>query len=105
MEKEYYVYILTSKKNGTLYVGFTSDLIKRVWEHKNKLVEGFTLKYGVDILVYYEIFQDPVNAIEREKRLKKYKRKWKIDLIEIDNPEWIDLYEGIVSGLPDQVGQ
>jgi len=98
MEKEYYIYILASKRNGTLYVGFTSNLIKRVWEHKNKLVEGFTFKYGVEILVYYEIFQDPVNAIEREKRIKKYKRKWKLDLIEKDNPEWIDLYEGIVSG-------
>ena len=94
MEKNFYVYILSSKRNGTLYVGVTSDLIKRVWEHKNKLVEGFTERYGVDKLVYYEQFQDAAYAIRREKRLKKYNRAWKIDLIEKVNPNWKDLYEG-----------
>jgi putative endonuclease len=105
MEKDYYVYILASKRNGTLYIGLTSDLIKRVWEHKNKLVEGFTQKYNVDKLVYLEHFRDPENAIRREKRLKKYNRKWKLDLIEKSNPEWNDLYEDLISGLSDQVGQ
>ena len=95
MEKQYYVYILASRKNGTLYVGVTSDLVRRIWEHKNKAVKGFTSKYGVDRLVYYEIFDDPENAIKREKRLKEYKRQWKIDLIEKKNLEWEDLYEAI----------
>jgi putative endonuclease len=101
MEKIFYVYILSSKRNGTLYIGVTSNLIKRVWEHKNKLVEGFTEKYGVDKLVYYEQFQDAEYAIRREKRLKKYNRKWKIDLIEKVNPNWKDLYEGLITGFPD----
>jgi putative endonuclease len=96
MIKQYYVYILASRRNGTLYVGVTSNLVKRVWEHKEKLVKGFTSKYGVDRLVYYEIFDDPENAIKREKRLKEYKRQWKIDLIEKGNSEWKDLYEEIV---------
>lgn len=95
MEKRFYVYILSSKRNGTLYIEVTSNLIKRVWEHKNKLVEGFTEKYGVDKLVYYEQFQDAEYAIRREKRLKKYNRKWKIDLIEKVNPNWKDLYEDL----------
>ena len=99
MGKDYYVYILASKRNGTLYIGITSDLIKRVWEHKNKSVEGFTNKYNVDKLVYYEQYSDPENAIKREKRLKKYNRKWKLDLIEKENPGWRDMYEGIISGL------
>jgi putative endonuclease len=98
MEKNYYVYILASKRNGTLYIGITSDLIKRVWEHKNKVVEGFSQKYNVDKLVYYEQYQDPENAIRREKRLKKYNRKWKLDLIEKFNPNWGNLYDDI-SGL------
>jgi putative endonuclease len=101
MEKSFYVYILSSKRNGTLYIGVTSDLIKRVWEHKNKLVEGFTERYGVDRLVYYEQFQDVAYAIRREKRLKKYNRAWKIDLIEKVNPNWKDLYEGLITGFPD----
>jgi putative endonuclease len=70
MKKNYYVYVLASRRNGTLYIGVTSDLIKRVWEHKSKLDEGFTSRYGVDKLVYYETFEDPENAIRREKRLK-----------------------------------
>ena len=72
MTKHYYVYILASKRNGTLYIGVTSDLIKRIWEHKSKLVEGFTMKYNVTNLVYYEQYDDPLNAIKREKRLKRY---------------------------------
>ncbi len=87
MEKSFYVYILASKRNGTLYIGVSSDMVKRVWEHKNKLVEGFTKRYGVDKLVYYEQFQEVESAIKREKRLKNYNRKWKLELIEKFNPE------------------
>ena len=105
MEKDYYVYILASKRNGTLYIGITSDLIKRVWEHKNKFVDGFTKRYNINKLVYYEQYSDPENAIKREKRLKKYNRKWKLNLIEEVNPDWKDLYEEITTGLPEQVGQ
>ena len=96
MDKQYYVYILASRKNGTLYIGITSDLVKRVWEHKEKAVKGFTSKYGIEKLVYYEIFDDPENAIKREKRLKEYKLQWKIGLIEKSKPEWKDLYEEII---------
>ena len=105
MEKSYYVYILASSRNGTLYIGVTSDLIRRIWEHKEKLAEGFTAQYGVDKLVYYEQFHDAEYAIRREKRLKKYNRKWKLDLIEKSNPEWKDLYEELLSGFLDQVGE
>jgi putative endonuclease len=103
MGKQYFVYILASSRNGTLYVGITSDLIRRVWEHKNKQVDGFTKKYHIDHLVYFEVFEDPENAIRREKRLKFYKRKWKIELIENANPEWKDLYQEITPGSCDQV--
>jgi putative endonuclease len=92
MAKQFYVYILASKRNGTLYVGVSSDLIKRVWEHKNKLVEGFTKKYGVDKLVYYEVHNDAEKAILREKQIKKWNRAWKLWLIEEKNPEWKDLF-------------
>lgn len=105
MEKNYYTYILASGKNGTLYIGITSDLIKRAWEHKEKLVEGFTKKYGVAKLVYYEIYSDPENAIKREQRLKFYKRQWKIDLIEKSNPQWKDLYSGLVCGSCGQAAE
>ena len=98
MDKKFFVYILASKRNGTLYTGFTSDLIRRVWQHKEKVVEGFTEQYDVDKLVYYEIFNDPDNAIKREKQLKDYNRQWKIDLIEKVNPEWEDLYPALVGG-------
>ncbi len=91
----YYVYILASKIGGTLYVGVTNDLIRRVAEHKLKLIESFTKDYDVVRLVYFEQFDDPENAIRREKRLKKWKREWKIALIEKDNPNWSDLYPGI----------
>jgi len=93
----YYVYILASKRNGTLYVGVTNDLIRRVYEHKNDFVEGFTNKYGVHRLVYFEECEDFDSARQREKRIKEWKRKWKIELIEKENPEWRDLYEEIVS--------
>ncbi len=95
MEKRFYVYIMANKRNGTLYVGITSNLLKRVWEHKNKLVKGFTKKYNVESLVFYEQFLDVEHAIKREKRLKKYSRQWKINLIEGLNPGWKDLYEDI----------
>ena len=91
-DNQYYVYILFSKRNGTLYVGVTNDLIKRVWEHKNKVHKGFTKKYNVNQLGYYEICEDINAAILREKQLKAGKRKIKIELIESVNPEWNDLY-------------
>ncbi len=94
--KSYYVYILTNKKNGTLYVGVTSNLIKRVYLHKQKLIDGFTKKYNIKILVHYEQYSDINQAILREKRLKKWKRKWKIELIEKNNPLWKDLYYDII---------
>ena len=81
MEKQFYVYILASKRNGTLYSGVTSDIVKRVWQHKNDLLECFTRKYGVKKLVYYEIHKDAENAIKREKQLKKWRRTWKLELI------------------------
>ena len=86
---------MTNKKHGTLYIGVTSDLIGRVYQHKNKLVEGFTKKYGLDKLVYYECTPDVKSAITREKQMKKWYRKWKIELIEEGNPEWNDLYSEI----------
>jgi putative endonuclease len=95
MRKLFYVYILASKRNGTLYVGVTSDLAKRVWEHKNKLVKGFTEKYGIDMLVYYEVHADAENAITREKQIKKWNRAWKLRLIEEENPQWKDLFDEI----------
>jgi putative endonuclease len=98
MEKNFYVYMFASRRNGTLYVGVTSDLIKRIWEHKNESAVGFTERYGVHKLVYYEHFFDAESAIKREKRLKKYNRKWKTDLIEKENPDWKDLYGDLISG-------
>ena len=90
--KQYYVYILFSKQNGTLYVGVTNNLVKRVWQHKNNIVEGFTKRYSVDKLGYYEVFNDINSAIAREKQLKGGNRKAKLELIEINNPNWQDLY-------------
>jgi len=92
MSQNYYVYILASKRNGTLYIGVTQDLLKRVDLHKKELLDGFTKKYNVKILVYYEVYQDIKDAILREKRIKKWKREWKIKLIEEKNPNWEDLY-------------
>ncbi|KYK43625.1 GIY-YIG nuclease family protein [Bradyrhizobium diversitatis] len=91
----YYVYILASKKHGTLYIGVTRDLVRRVYEHKTKAVPGFTSKYGVNKLVLFEIYDDPATAIAREKELKKWRRDWKTRLIEEQNPNWDDLYPGI----------
>jgi len=96
MREQSYVYILASRRNGTLYVGVTSDLLKRVYEHKQDLVDGFTIKYHVHTLVYYEVHDDIREAITREKQIKKWNRKWKLDLIEEKNTEWKDLYNEIV---------
>ena len=92
----YWVYILASKRNGTLYIGVTNDLVRRVWEHKSDFVEGFTKKYGIHLLVYFEEAVSPDAAIQREKQLKKWNRSWKLELIEKENPQWRDLYLDIV---------
>lgn len=102
MGSSFYVYIMASRRNGTLYIGVSSDLIQRVWQHKNKVAHGFTEQYAVDKLVYYEIHAEPEHAIQREKRLKKYNRQWKIQLIEKSNPDWKDLYHEITAGFPGQ---
>ena len=91
----YYVYLLASDRNGTLYLGVTNDIVRRVYEHKSKAVAGFTKRYAVDKLVWFEIYDDPITAIAREKELKKWRRAWKIRLIEERNPQWIDLYPQI----------
>jgi putative endonuclease len=93
--KQYFVYILSNKRNGAMYVGITNNLERRVYEHKNKLSDGFTKKYGLDKLVYFEETSDVRDALEREKQLKHWKRKWKMDLIEKDNPEWEDLTKSL----------
>ena len=93
---QYYVYILASKRNGTLYIGVTSDLVKRVYEHKQGLIPGFTKKYHVHKLVYFEIHNDITQAITREKQIKKWKRLWKLNLVEANNPDWNDLYYDLV---------
>ncbi len=90
------VYMLASNRNGTLYVGVTSDLIKRVWEHKQDFVEGFTKKYGVHSLVWYELHADMLSAIAREKAVKEWKRAWKLKTIEMLNPQWKDLYDDLL---------
>ena len=89
------VYLLASKRNGTLYIGVTSNLASRIWQHKTDQVEGFTKKYQIHRLVYFELYDKMTDAIRREKQLKKWKRQWKIALIEKDNPEWKDLYYDI----------
>jgi putative endonuclease len=91
----YYVNLLASKKRGTLYLGVTNDLVRRVYEHRTKAAPGFTKRYGVDKLVWFEIHDTAEAAITREKELKKWRRDWKIRLIEESNPEWVDLYPGI----------
>ena len=91
----YYVYLLASDKYGTLYLGVTNDIVRRVYEHKSKAVAGFTKRYSVDKLVWFEIYDDPTTAIAREKELKKWRRAWKVRLIEEQNPQWIDLYPQI----------
>lgn len=94
-----YLYVMSNHKNGTIYTGVTSDLIKRVYEHKSKDRDGFTKRYNLDKLVYYEVYEEIAEAIKREKRIKKYPRQWKINLIESMNAEWGDLYDGLL-GLP-----
>ena len=95
MVKDYFVYILRNY-SGNFYIGITNNIGKRVWEHKNKLADGFTKKYNIDKLVYYEIYNNPQNAIEREKQLKNWHRQWKINLIKSTNPDFEDLYEKIL---------
>ncbi|MBK8989165.1 MAG: GIY-YIG nuclease family protein [Chloroflexi bacterium] len=95
MEKRPCVYILASQRNGTLYTGVTSDLVKRVWQHKNEVHEGFTKKYNVHMLVYFEAHETMPAAITREKQIKKWNRQWKINLIEKENPQWRDLWDDI----------
>ena len=90
------VYILSSKPNGTLYIGVTSDLLKRVWQHKNDVIDGFTKEHSVHDLVYFELHEDMVSAITREKQMKAWKRQWKINLIEEGNPQWRDLYSDLL---------
>ena len=94
--KTYFVYIMASKKNGTLYVGMTNDLVRRVWQHKNDAIEGFTKRYAIHSLVYFESTNDVKAAITREKQLKKWNRQWKINLIEEENPNRDDLYETLL---------
>ena len=96
MNRQPCVYMLASQCNGTLYIGVTSNLVKRIWEHKTNVIEGFTKKYNVHTLVWYEIHETMNSAIQREKALKKWRRKWKIGLIESFNSDWKDLYEIIV---------
>jgi putative endonuclease len=91
----YYVYILASRKDGATYVGITSDLVRRVYVHRIKAVPGFTSRYNITQLVWFEVYEDPISAISREKELKKWKRDWKTQLIEAENPQWSDLYETI----------
>ena len=91
----YYVYLLASKKHGTLYLGVTSDIVRRGYEHRSKTMPGFTKRYSVDKLVWFEIYEDVISAITREKELKKWRRDWKIRLIEENNPGWVDLYPAI----------
>ncbi|MGH8584851.1 MAG: GIY-YIG nuclease family protein [Gammaproteobacteria bacterium] len=95
MPKQACVYILASRRHGTLYVGVTSELAKRVWQHKNDVLPGFTRRYGVHRLVWYEPHESMVAAIAREKAIKAWKRQWKIELIERSNPHWLDLYEDL----------
>jgi putative endonuclease len=92
----FYVYLLASRKQGTLYLGVTKDLVRRTYQHKEKLLAGFTSQYDIRRLVWFEIYDDPTTAIEREKKIKKWRRAWKIDLIEKENPEWKDLYPEII---------
>ncbi len=95
VDTQYYVYILASRKHGTLYIGVTNELLRRVHEHREGLLPGFTRRYGVKRLVYYETYQDVGDAVHREKSLKEWRRDWKIALIEQSNPEWVDVYDGL----------
>ena len=96
MEKTYYTYILANKSRSSLYIGITSDVIKRIWQHKNGEADGFTKKYQIKDLVFYEVHQSPQDAIRREKQLKNWHREWKDNLIKETNPQWQDLYDEII---------
>ena len=96
MERQPCVYMLASKRNGTLYIGVTSNLVKRIWEHENRTIEGFSKKYNVTLLVWYEVHETMASAISREKAIKNWKRAWKIKVIEAMNPEWRDLYDELL---------
>ena len=96
MSRSYFVYILASRRNGTLYVGVTNNLVRRVWEHREGLIAGFTRRHGVKKLVHFEEFQDIHHAIHREKRLKRWKREWKMNLIQQANVQWNDLYDDLI---------
>lgn len=96
MNELFYVYILASKKDGVIYIGVTNNLIKRIWEHKSELIEGFSKKYFIKRLVYYEVTRNIESAILREKQIKKWNRKWKLRLIEKQNAEWVDLYSTLL---------
>ena len=96
MARQPAVYILASRRNGTLYVGVTSDLVKRIWHHRNISAEGFTSKYSVHRLVYFESHNTMLDALSREKRLKKWHRSWKLKIIEEQNPQWLDLWDQII---------
>ena len=93
--KQFYVYILSNKKNGVLYIGFANDLTRRIYEHKQKTTAGFSKKYGLDKLVYYEVFDDYEQALLRERQMKKWNREWKINRIHENNPDWHDLYDSL----------
>ena len=93
----YYVYIIASRRDGAIYLGVTNNLVRRIYEHRTKAVPGFTSKYNITQLVWFEVYDDPISAITREKELKKWKRGWKVQLIEMDDPKCEDLYESICS--------
>ena len=97
MKEHFYIYMLASEERGTIYIGVTSDLIKRIGEHKSKTIKGFTKRYDVTQLVYYEVHDSSESALMREKQIKEWKRQWKINLIEEENPHWHDLYDRITS--------
>ena len=96
MQKAYYVYMLASERYGTLYTGMTSDLVKRVWQHRQEFVDGFTKQYGVKKLVWFEVHTNPISAIASEKQIKKWNRTWKIELIQKQNPRWDELFDAII---------
>ena len=104
MNESYYVYILTTRKNTVLYTGITNNVIQRVWQHKERLIEGFTKKYSVNKLVHFEEYKNAQEAIHHEKCIKKWKRDWKVKLIETTNPEWKDLYETDNNSIPAYAG-
>lgn len=102
MRKHYYVYLLADRYRGIFYIGVTDDIIRRVWEHKQRMRDGFTKRYGIDRLVYYECIDNAEEAMRRERRLKRWNREWKIEAIEKMNPEWNDLYNVIAEELAEQ---